>query len=215
MALIAPSILSADLLRLGAEVEMLNQSKASFIHVDVMDGVFVPNISFGLPLVQAIKKAATLPLDVHLMIIHPENYFEAFREAGADVITFHYEASVHVQRHIAQIKNLGARAGVSINPHTPVEMLLDVLPDLDFVLLMSVNPGFGGQKFIANSIERLQRLKKMIVASGSNALIEVDGGVGLQNAPMLIAAGADVLVAGNAIFNQAGPLKTISDLSAL
>jgi ribulose-phosphate 3-epimerase len=191
---------------------MINGSQAEWIHVDVMDGVFVPNISYGIPVVKAIRKATTKLLDVHLMIVNPERYFEAFRNAGADILTFHYEASVHLNRSVAQVKELGMKAGVVLNPHTPVSVLSDILPELDLVLIMSVNPGFGGQKFIENTYQKVKTLKQMILATGKNILIEVDGGVDLSNAGKLIQAGADVLVAGNTVFSSPNPQQTIEKL---
>ena len=212
MPIIAPSILSADFLNLGKDIEMINRSQAEWIHIDVMDGVFVPNISYGIPIVKAARKATRKILDVHLMIIQPERYFETFRDAGADMITFHYEASVHLHRSIAMIHELGIKAGVVLNPHTPVSVLSEILPELDMVLLMSVNPGFGGQKFITNTYSKIATLKQMIQAIGKNILIQVDGGVDLSNAPRLIQSGADVLVAGNTVFSSANPQETILKL---
>jgi ribulose-phosphate 3-epimerase len=215
MAIIAPSVLSADFLHLGNDIEMINGSQAGWIHIDVMDGVFVPNISYGIPVVKAIRKATTKTLDVHLMIVQPERYFEAFRNAGADIITFHYEASVHLHRSVAMVHELGMKAGVVLNPHTPVDVLSEILPELDLVLIMSVNPGFGGQKFIENTYRKISALKQMILATGKNILIEVDGGVDLTNAGKLFLAGADVLVAGNTVFSSADPENTIAKLLAL
>lgn len=210
--LIAPSLLSADFLNLGKDVEMINKSEADWFHCDVMDGRFVPNISFGIPVIQAIKKQAQKPLDVHLMIVEPEKYFEAFAKAGADIITFHYEASTHIHRSVQQIKDLGVKAGVVLNPHTSVTLLEDILSDLDVVLLMSVNPGFGGQKFIERTYEKIKKLRKMIEEQNAHALIEMDGGVNITNAPLLFEAGADVLVAGNAVFKSDNPIETIKIL---
>ncbi len=212
MPIIAPSILSADFLHLGNEIEIINNSAAEWIHIDVMDGVFVPNISFGIPVVKAVRKATKKILDVHLMIVHPEHYFEAFRDAGADIITFHYEASVHIHRSISQIHELGMKAGLVLNPHTPVNSLSDIIHELDLVLLMSVNPGFGGQKFIENTYRRVSELKQMISKTGKNILIEVDGGISLSNAGKLVNAGTDVLVVGNAVFASGNPTETISQL---
>ena len=210
MRLIAPSLLSADFLNLGREIEMVNRSEADWFHCDVMDGRFVPNISFGIPVVKAISQLAEKPLDVHLMIVEPEKYFEAFVKAGADIITFHYEASTHIHRAVQQLKALGVKAGVVLNPHTPVAVLEDIIGDLDLVLLMSVNPGFGGQQFIERTFGKIRRLKAMIEDQGLSTLIEVDGGVNLQNAAALYEAGADILVAGNAVFKSENPLETIA-----
>ncbi len=207
--LIAPSLLSADFANLGRDIEMINKSKADWFHVDVMDGEFVPNISFGMPVIKAIKKYALKPLDVHLMIVKPERYFEAFRDCGADILSIHIEAVTHLHRAVQQIHGLGMKAGVVLNPHTQISLLEDIIKDIDLVLLMSVNPGFGGQKFIENTYGRIERMRKLIEKSGSNALIEVDGGVDLKNAPLLINAGADVLVAGNTIFASDDPTNTI------
>ncbi|MBK7233002.1 MAG: ribulose-phosphate 3-epimerase [Saprospiraceae bacterium] len=207
--LISPSLLSCDFLKIGEEVKMLNESKADWLHLDVMDGSFVPNISFGLPIISAVKKISRMPLDVHLMIVNPEKYISDFRNAGADHITVHYEACTHLHRTLHQIKETGTLAGVALNPHTPVEVLFDVLEDVDLVIMMSVNPGFGGQKFIYRSLDKIKRLRKEIIERNLNTLIEVDGGVGLQNAEAILSAGAQVLVAGNAVFNTPDPSKTI------
>lgn len=212
---IAPSILAADFANLQKEVEMLNASKADYIHVDIMDGVFVPNISFGIPVTEAIHKHATKPLDVHLMIVNPDNYLQAFRNAGAEIISVHYEACNHLHRSLQAIRNLGAKAGVAINPHTSINLLADVIQDIDLVCVMSVNPGFGGQKFIENTYDKVSRLKDLILSKGAKTLIEIDGGVNLQNAPKLMAAGADVLVAGNFVFSSADPIGTILELKAI
>lgn len=209
---IAPSILAADFANLQREVEMLNVSEADFIHVDIMDGLFVPNISFGLPVTESIGRHAKKPLDVHLMIQNPDSYLEVFRNAGAEIISVHLEACTHLHRTIQAIKNLGAKAGVALNPHTPVEFLSDVIQDLDLVCVMSVNPGFGGQRFIENTYSKVSRLKELILKRGAKALIEIDGGVNLQNAPLLVQAGADVLVAGSFVFSSPDPLKTIATL---
>ena len=210
--LIAPSILSADFANLQRDIEMINSSEADWFHIDVMDGVFVPNISFGFPVIRQINKYAKKPLDVHLMIVEPDRYFERFKEVGADIISVHYEACQHLHRSIQAIKALGLKAGVVLNPHASVYVLEDILADVDLVMLMSVNPGFGGQKFIKNTIVKIERLKELIAKTGSNAVIEVDGGVNLSNAVDLIRAGADVLVAGNTVFGSDDPVETISKL---
>lgn len=207
--LIAPSLLSADFLHLADDIDMVNKSQADWFHCDIMDGVFVPNISYGIPVVQAIKKQALKPLDVHLMIVEPDRYFEKFHEAGADIITFHYEASTHIHRSVQKLKSLGVKAGVVLNPHTPVSLLEDILGDLDLVLLMSVNPGFGGQKFIERTYSKIEKLRNMIEVQGLETVIEVDGGVSTSNAKKLFEAGADILVAGNAVFKSENPIKTI------
>jgi ribulose-phosphate 3-epimerase len=212
MALIAPSILSADFLNLEKDIEMINNSDADWFHLDVMDGRFVPNISFGLPVIAAMKKKAKKPFDVHLMIVEPEKYFEAFAKAGSDILTVHYEASTHLHRNLQGIKALGMKAGVSLNPHTPVELLKDIISDIDLVLIMSVNPGFGGQKFIPRAFDKIRTLKQMITEAGSNAMIEIDGGVTLENAAEIISAGTDVLVAGNTVFSSDNPADTIKRL---
>lgn len=209
---IAPSILSADFANLQQDVEMLNRSEAAYIHVDIMDGVFVPNISFGLPVTQAIHKHAQKPLDVHLMIVEPDKYLQAFKEAGAETISVHYEACPHLHRTLQHIRQLGCKAGVAINPHTPVSLLEDVITDVDLVCIMSVNPGFGGQKFIERTYDKVRELKAIIEKHNTNTLIEVDGGVNAQNAPELLAAGADVLVAGSFVFGSENPEQTIAEL---
>jgi ribulose-phosphate 3-epimerase len=200
MAILAPSLLSADFSNLQADIEFVNQSKADWFHLDIMDGVFVPNISFGLPVVKAIKKHAKKPLDVHLMIVNPDAYIIQFKEAGADLLTVHYEACTHLHRTIQSIKQTGIKAGVSINPHTPVAALQNIITHVDLVLIMSVNPGFGGQSFIPESLQKISELRNLITQTHSKALIEVDGGVDTTNAATIIQKGADVLVAGNAIF---------------
>lgn len=210
--IIAPSFLASDFLRLKEECTMVNQSEAEWFHLDVMDGRFVPNISFGLPVIEAIRKATTKVCDVHLMIEEPGLYAEAFKKAGADNLTVHYEACPHLHRNIQQIKDLDMKAGVAINPHTPVSLLKDILTDVDIICIMSVNPGFGGQKFIPQTLTRIRELKDMILSKGASALIEIDGGVTLENAPDIIAAGADVLVAGSTVFSSADPLSTIAAL---
>ena len=215
MAFIAPSLLSANFLDLQSDCNMLNKSEADWFHLDVMDGRFVPNISFGPMLIDFFRKATTKTCDVHLMIEEPEKYAEAFKKAGADILTVHIEACTHLHRNIQQIKQLGMQAGVALNPHTPVDLLKDVIKDIDVVCLMSVNPGFGGQSFIPQTLQKIQELKKMIVALGATTKIEIDGGVTLENAPSIIAAGADVLVAGNTVFKSANPTATIAALKAL
>lgn len=215
MALIAPSLLSANFLQLESECQMLNQSEADWFHLDVMDGRFVPNISFGLPVIEHIRKATSKVCDVHLMILEPGQYAEAFKKAGADILTVHIEACPHLHRNIQQIKALGMKAGVAVNPHTPVSGLEDIIQDIDLVCLMSVNPGFGGQQFIPHTLQKIKSLKTMIQQSGSSALIEIDGGVTLDNAASIIAAGADVLVAGNTVFKSADPVATIAALKKL
>jgi ribulose-phosphate 3-epimerase len=215
MALIAPSLLSANFLKLEEESRMLNESQADWFHLDVMDGRFVPNISFGLPVISAIRKATTKVCDVHLMIEEPERYAEEFKKAGADVLSVHYEACRHLHRNIQQIKSLGMKAGVAINPHTPVENLFDVLGDIDLVCLMSVNPGFGGQKFIPKTLDKIRTLREAIDQAGVNVLIEIDGGVTLDNAASIVEAGADVLVAGNTVFASNDPKGVIDALKNL
>jgi ribulose-phosphate 3-epimerase len=210
--IIAPSVLSADFANLQRDIEMINNSDADWFHVDVMDGVFVPNISFGFPVMKAIKKYAKKPMDVHLMIVDPDRYIQAFKDAGAEVLTVHLEACTHLHRSIQAIKAAGMQAGVALNPHASVTLLEDVIADIDLVCMMSVNPGFGGQKFIENTYNKVRQLKQLIAAKGSRAKIEIDGGVDLKNAPELIKAGADVLVAGNTVFGSADPVKTISQL---
>lgn len=213
--LIAPSILSADFGKLNEDIEMLNRSQADWIHCDVMDGRFVPNISFGFPILKAVKKIATKPLDVHLMILEPEKYIDDFKNAGADILSVHLEASPHLHRTIAAIKEKGMMAGVAINPHSPVSLLEEIIADIDVVCMMSVNPGFGGQRFIENTYSKVRHLKQMILARNSKAKIEIDGGVDLKNAAALLNAGADVLVAGNTVFSSKNPLETIKVLKNL
>ncbi|HMI67743.1 MAG TPA: ribulose-phosphate 3-epimerase [Cyclobacteriaceae bacterium] len=213
--LVAPSILAGDFARLDREVNMINESQADWIHVDVMDGVFVPNISLGIPVVEAIRRHAKKPLDVHLMIVHPENYVEAFHKAGASRISVHIEACHHLHRNIQQIQSIGCKAGVAVNPHTPIQDLENIIADIDLVCLMSVNPGFGGQKFIANTYAKVRQLRKLIVEKKSNALIEVDGGVSEENAKEIMEAGADVLVAGNCVFSSPDPTGVIAHLKSI
>ncbi|EPR65408.1 ribulose-phosphate 3-epimerase [Cyclobacterium qasimii] len=210
--LIAPSILAADFANLQKEVEMINNSVADLIHVDIMDGVFVPNISFGLPVVEAVNRHAKKPLDVHLMIVEPDKYLEAFHKAGAAQITVHIEACPHLHRTIQAIKAMDCKAGVALNPHTPVRSLQDIIREVDTVLIMSVNPGFGGQEFIENTYKKIQALSQLIVETGSHAKIEIDGGVSLSNAKKLLDAGANVLVAGNFVFSSENPTETINKL---
>jgi len=210
--LIAPSILSADFANLQHDLEMINNSEADWFHVDVMDGVFVPNISFGFPVITAAKKYAKKPFDVHLMIVDPDRYIADFAKAGADVITVHYEACTHLHRTIQLIKSVGCKAGVALNPHTHVSFLKDVLQDIDLVLVMSVNPGFGGQAFIPQTLNKLKELRQMALQVNPNLYIEVDGGVGIHNVASLVEAGANVLVAGNAVFGASNPTQMIADL---
>lgn len=210
--LVAPSVLAADFANLQRDVEMLNASAADWIHVDIMDGVFVPNLSFGLPVCEAIHRHAQKPLDVHLMIQRPEHYVEAFTKVGAASISVHYEACPHLHRNLQQLRDLGVKAGVALNPHTPIEGLRDVIQDVDFVVIMSVNPGFGGQKFIPRTYDKVKALKQLIIEEGANTLIEIDGGVNAGNAKALLSAGADILVAGSFVFNANDPVATIQDL---
>jgi ribulose-phosphate 3-epimerase len=210
--IIAPSLLSSDFVNLEKEIKMLNKSKADWIHLDIMDGNFVPNITFGMPVIRAIKRVSQKPLDVHLMIEKPERYIADFKNAGADCLSVHWEACTHLHRTIHQIKDLDMLAGVAINPHTPVAFLEDIIHDVDFVVVMSVNPGFGGQRFIPNSIKRVKELRKLIDKHKSNAMIEIDGGVDLENTSLLIDAGADILVAGNTVFGSQNPMEMIKAL---
>ncbi len=213
--IVSPSLLSADFLRLGKDVEMVNASRADWFHLDIMDGVFVPNISYGLPVTAQIKKAARKPLDVHLMIVRPERYIEDFRKAGADILTVHYEACVHLHRTIQQIKAAGMKAGVALNPHTPVGLLEDIIGEIDVVLLMSVNPGFGGQSFIEHTVEKVKKLKRLVASAGANTLVEIDGGVNFETGRRLVEAGADALVAGSFVFNSPDPAGRIEGLKKL
>lgn len=213
--IIAPSLLSANFLKLEDECKMLNESKADWFHLDVMDGNFVPNISYGMPIIEQIRKTTSKIFDVHLMIVKPENYAEAFKKAGADILTVHLEACRHLHRNIQQIKSLEMQAGVAINPHSPVALLKDVLADIDVVLIMSVNPGFGGQSFIPQSLQKIKELRKMIDEAGLKTKIEVDGGVTLENARQIAEAGADALVAGNAVFKSKDPAATIASLKLM
>ena len=213
--LIAPSVLAADFANIQRDVEMINESEADWFHIDIMDGVFVPNISFGFPVMEAIKKHARKPLDVHLMIVNPDQYIETFKEAGADILTVHLEACSHLHRTIQAIKDAGMKAGVALNPHTPVNLLKDIIADLDLVCIMSVNPGFGGQKFIRNTFTKVQELKQMISEADSSTLIEIDGGVGSDNAKLLVDCGADVLVAGSSVFSSENPVEAVSLLKSL
>ncbi|MCL7986538.1 ribulose-phosphate 3-epimerase [Sphingobacterium sp. lm-10] len=213
--LIAPSMLAADFAHIQRDVDLVNQSEADWFHIDIMDGLFVPNISFGFPVMKAIHRYATKPLDVHLMIEKPDRYLEEFKEAGAAHITVHYEACTHLHRTIWAIKELDCLAGVALNPHTPVHLLKDILPDLDMVCLMSVNPGFGGQKFIENTYAKIRELRSLSKGVNDQLLIQIDGGVSLDNAAALIAAGANVLVAGSFVFNSANPTQTIHSLKSV
>ncbi len=213
--LIAPSVLAADFTKLADEIALVNQSEADWFHYDVMDGRFVPNISFGFPILEAVKQLATKPIDVHLMILEPEKYIADFRKAGADVITVHIETCPNLHRTLQQIRATGAKAGIAVNPHTPVSLLEDVLEDADLFCLMSVNPGFGGQKFIYQTLNKIRKLRAMLDERNLSAYIEIDGGVGLQNAEVILQAGADVLVAGSSVFKAPNPIETIAQLKAL
>ena len=213
--IIAPSVLAADFANLQRDIEMINNSEADWFHIDIMDGVFVPNISFGMPVLEAIAKHAKKTIDVHLMIVDPDRYIKTFADLGANYLTVHYEACPHLHRTIQAIKAEGMKAGVVLNPHTSVDLLEDVINDLDMVLLMSVNPGFGGQSFIENTYEKVRKLKALITRKGSNALIEIDGGVTNKNAKQLMEAGADALVAGSFVFKSENPTQTIADLKQL
>ncbi|MDP5106631.1 MAG: ribulose-phosphate 3-epimerase [Polaribacter sp.] len=213
--LIAPSILAADFANLQRDIEMVNNSDADLFHIDIMDGVFVPNISFGMPVLKAITKHATKPIDVHLMIVNPDQYIQTFAELGANILTVHYEACTHLHRTIQAIKAAGMKAGVALNPHTPIAVLEDIIQDLDMVCIMSVNPGFGGQSFIENTYKKVTQLKHLIEFAESNCQIEIDGGVTDQNANKLIEAGANVLVAGSYVFSSENPTETITDLKNL
>lgn len=215
MALVSPSLLSADFGSLDRDIDMLNRSEADMLHIDVMDGVFVPNISFGFPVIKFIERSAKKPLDVHLMIVDPDRYVSQVRDCGAAIMNVHYEACTHLHRVIQQIKQAGMKAGVTLNPSTPVSMLEEIITDVDMVLLMSVNPGFGGQSFIRQTIDKVARLRQLIISSGSNATIEVDGGINLQTGAEVMAAGADILVAGNFVFSDPDPIATIASLKKL
>lgn len=213
--LIAPSMLSANFANLGDDIKMVNESEADLFHLDIMDGLFVPNISYGFPVIKAISKLAKKPMDAHLMIVDPDRYFDNFKEVGVEYLSVHYEACTHLHRSLQRIKNLGMKAGVALNPHTPVHLLSDIIQDADFVLLMSVNPGFGGQSFIENTISKVEALKDLILQKSPNCLIEVDGGVNQENARQLVKAGANILVAGNTVFSTQNPKEAIKQLKDL
>lgn len=213
--LIAPSMLSANFANLGDDIKMVNESEADLFHLDIMDGLFVPNISYGFPVIKAISKLANKPMDAHLMIVDPDRYFDNFKEVGVEYLSVHYEACTHLHRSLQRIKNLGMKAGVALNPHTPVHLLSDIIQDADFVLLMSVNPGFGGQSFIENTISKVETLKDLILQKSPNCLIEVDGGVNQENARQLVKSGANILVAGNTVFSAQNPKEAIKQLKDL
>ena len=213
--IIAPSVLAADFANLQRDIEMINQSQADWFHIDIMDGVFVPNISFGMPVLEAITKHAKKTIDVHLMIVDPDRYIKTFKDLGADILTVHYEACTHLNRTLQAIKSEGMKAGVALNPHTNIDLLEDVINDVDMVCLMSVNPGFGGQSFIENTYSKIEKLKKLIIRKGASTLIEIDGGVTDKNAKQLVEAGADVLVAGSFVFKAVNPIETVADLKQL
>lgn len=208
-------MLSADFGMLNAQIEMVNNSQADWIHLDIMDGVFVPNISYGFPVIKAMSKVAKKPLDAHLMIVDPDRYISQFRDLGTEYLSVHYEACTHLHRSVQLIKSMGMKAGVAINPHTPVRNLYEILGEVDFILVMSVNPGFGGQSFIENSLSKITKLKKMVEERSLNCLIQVDGGVNKENAPALVKSGADILVAGNSVFGASDPLKAIAELKSV
>ena len=210
--LIAPSLLAADFANLQRDIEMVNESQADWFHLDIMDGLFVPNISYGMPVVKAIKEHAKKPLDVHLMIVDPDRYIHTFAQLGSNFLSVHYEACTHLHRTVQAIRQEGMKAGVALNPHTPIAVMEDIITDVDLLLIMSVNPGFGGQSFIENTYKKVSQAKELITKTGSKALIEVDGGVNATNTPKLVAAGADVLVAGSFVFNAPDPKKTIEAL---